>query len=29
MEQMFLLVYNELHQLAARKLLGERDGHTL
>src|SRR5690349_11847446 len=29
MEQMFLLVYNELHQLAARKLRGERDGHTL
>lgn len=26
---MFLLVYNELHQLAARKLRGERDGHTL
>src|SRR5437879_811025 len=29
MEQMFLLVYNELHQLAARKLRHERDGHTL
>jgi RNA polymerase sigma factor (TIGR02999 family) len=29
MEQMFLLVYNELHQLAARKLKGERDDHTL
>jgi RNA polymerase sigma factor (TIGR02999 family) len=29
MEQMFLLVYNELHQLAARKLRSERDGHTL
>jgi len=29
MEQMFVLVYNELHQLAARKLRGERDGHTL
>ena len=29
MEQMFLLVYKELHQLAARKLRGERDGHTL
>ena len=29
MEQMFLLVYNELHQLAARKLRNERDGHTL
>jgi RNA polymerase sigma factor (TIGR02999 family) len=29
MEQMFHLVYNELHQLAARKLRGERDGHTL
>jgi len=26
---MFLLVYKELHQLAARKLRGERDGHTL
>ena len=26
---MFLLVYNELHQLAARKLRSERDGHTL
>jgi len=29
MEQMFLLVYNELRQLAARKLRNERDGHTL
>ncbi|HEY7059797.1 MAG TPA: ECF-type sigma factor [Vicinamibacterales bacterium] len=29
MEQMFVLVYNELHQLAARKLKGERDDHTL
>ena len=29
LEQMFLLVYNELHQLAARKLRSERDGHTL
>jgi len=29
MEEMFLLVYNELHQLAARKLQGEREGHTL
>src|SRR5213080_2266933 len=29
MEQMFVLVYNELHQLAARKLRSERDGHTL
>src|SRR3954453_18036741 len=29
MEQMFVLVYNELHQLAARKLRGERDSHTL
>jgi len=29
MEQMFLLVYNELHELAARKLRNERDGHTL
>src|SRR5689334_22446498 len=29
MEQMFMLVYNELHQLAARKLRNERDGHTL
>jgi RNA polymerase sigma factor (TIGR02999 family) len=27
--EMFLLVYNELHQLAARKLRNERDGHTL
>jgi RNA polymerase sigma factor (TIGR02999 family) len=26
---MFSLVYNELHQLAARKLRSERDGHTL
>src|SRR2546427_1810359 len=26
---MFLLVYNELHQLVARKLRSERDGHTL
>src|ERR1700704_4300823 len=26
---MFSLVYNELHQLAARKLRRERDGHTL
>jgi len=26
---MFLLVYNELHELAARKLRNERDGHTL
>ena len=29
MEQMFVLVYNELHQLAARNLRGERDSHTL
>jgi RNA polymerase sigma factor (TIGR02999 family) len=29
MEQMFMLVYNELHQLAARKLRSEREGHTL
>src|SRR6478609_8474824 len=29
MEQMFMLVYNELRQLAAHKLRGERDGHTL
>jgi RNA polymerase sigma-70 factor, ECF subfamily len=29
MEQMFMLVYNELRQLAANKLRGERDGHTL
>jgi RNA polymerase sigma-70 factor, ECF subfamily len=29
MQEMFLLVYNELHQLAARKLRHERDGHTL
>ena len=29
MEQMFVLVYNELHQLAARKLRSERDSHTL
>lgn len=29
MEQMFLLVYTELRQLAARKLRSERDGHTL
>jgi len=29
MEQMFALVYTELHQLAARKLRSERDGHTL
>ncbi len=29
MEEMFLLVYKELHQLAARKLRSERDGHTL
>lgn len=29
MEEMFLLVYRELHQLAARKLRSERDGHTL
>jgi RNA polymerase sigma-70 factor (ECF subfamily) len=29
MEQMFPVVYNELHQLAARKLRSERDGHTL
>jgi RNA polymerase sigma-70 factor, ECF subfamily len=29
MEPMFVLVYNELHQLAARKLRNERDGHTL
>ncbi len=26
---MFSLVYHELHQLAARKLRSERDGHTL
>lgn len=29
MEQMFVVVYNELRQLAARKLRGERDDHTL
>src|SRR6476619_439808 len=29
MDQMFVLVYNELRQLAAHKLRGERDGHTL
>ena len=29
MEQMFVLVYDELHQLAARNLRGERDSHTL
>jgi RNA polymerase sigma factor (TIGR02999 family) len=29
MEPMFVLVYNELHQLAARKLRNEREGHTL
>lgn len=29
MQEMFLLVYNELHQLAARKLRHEREGHTL
>ncbi len=29
MEQMFVLVYHELRQLAARKLRGEREGHTL
>jgi len=29
MEQMFVLVYNELRQLAARKLRSERDDHTL
>ena len=28
MEQMFVVVYNELRQLAARKLRGERDDHT-
>lgn len=28
-EQMFLLVHDELHRLAARKLRRERDGHTL
>lgn len=29
MEHMFVVVYNELRQLAARKLRGERDDHTL
>ena len=29
MEQMFVVVYNELRQLAARKLRGERNDHTL
>jgi RNA polymerase sigma-70 factor (ECF subfamily) len=29
MEKMFPLVYNELRQMAARKLRSERDGHTL
>lgn len=29
MEHMFVVVYNELRQLAARKLCGERDDHTL
>ena len=29
MEEMFPLVYNELRRIAARKLRGERDGHTL
>jgi RNA polymerase sigma-70 factor (ECF subfamily) len=29
MEQMFVVVYNELRQVAARKLRGERDDHTL
>ena len=29
MEEMFVVVYNELRQLAARKLRGERDDHTL
>jgi RNA polymerase sigma factor (TIGR02999 family) len=29
MEQMFSLVYNELHKLAAHKLRGERENHTL
>jgi RNA polymerase sigma factor (TIGR02999 family) len=29
MDQMFVLVYNELRQLAAHKLRAERDGHTL
>jgi len=29
MDQMFVLVYNELRQLAAHKLRSERDGHTL
>lgn len=28
-EQLFPLVYNELRQIAARKLRRERDGHTL
>ena len=28
-EQSFPLVYDELRQMAARKLRGERDGHTL
>jgi RNA polymerase sigma factor (TIGR02999 family) len=29
MDQMFVLVYSELRQLAAHKLRSERDGHTL
>jgi RNA polymerase sigma-70 factor, ECF subfamily len=29
MEEMFALAYNELRQIAAHKLRGERDGHTL
>ena len=29
MEHMFVVVYNELRQLAARKLRGERNDHTL
>jgi RNA polymerase sigma factor (TIGR02999 family) len=29
MEELFPLVYNELRRMAARKLRGERDGHTL
>jgi RNA polymerase sigma-70 factor, ECF subfamily len=28
-EKLFPLVYNELRKMAARKLRGERDGHTL
>src|SRR5262245_41903483 len=29
MEELFPLVYNELRHMAARRLRGERDGHTL